>query len=124
MTGVYEGMFRDVHAVTVRMELDGQPSLLSTVLILSAMQFFNLLSVGMVLDASGTLRMPLSRAAFMIGLLSLVGLNYLYARRLGVVAGGNASRSAKWTSPGVLYVVVSTVIFIGAALYMNSVYSH
>ena len=123
MAGVYEGMFRDVHAVTARMELDGRPSLLSTVLILSAMQFLNLLSIVMLLDASGALQVPISREACVIGLLALGGLNYLYSRRLGVVSGGNVSRNAKWASPGMLYVVVSLVVFVAAALYMNSVYS-
>lgn len=123
MAGVYEGVFRDVHAVTARMEIDGRPSLLSTVLILSAMQFLNLLSIVMLLDASGALQVPISRVACVISLLALGGLNCVYSRRLGVEAGGNISRSAKWGSPGMLYLVVSIMVFVGAALYMNSVYS-
>ena len=122
MNATYEGMFRDVHAATGKLELDGRPSLLSAVLILSATQYLNLLSAVMVLDASGLWRMTLPRVGSMLALLALGGLNYMYSRHLGVVAGSDPSRKARWTSPGMLYVFASIFAFVGSALYMSSVY--
>jgi hypothetical protein len=122
MRAPYEGVFRDVHAVTGKMEVDGQPSLLSTILILSAMQYLNLVSVEMLLDASGIWRGEISRSMHVVTLVVLAGVNYAYSRRLRP-AVASASRNARWTSAGMLYVFASIVALVGAAIYMNSVYS-
>jgi hypothetical protein len=123
MTGLYEGLFRDVHAATGRMELDGRPSLLSTLLILSVTQLLNLLSIAMTVEAMLMVRLPISKLGFVAVELVFLTLNYLFSRRLGIDAGEPASRAARWGSPGVLYVLFSILAFGCAAIFMNNAYS-
>jgi hypothetical protein len=123
MSKVYENVFRDIHALTAKGELDGLPSLLSAVLIVSAMQFLNLLSIGMAVESASGWMMPASKMLFLTLLAVLAGLNFVYSRQIGLRAGEPVTRSVPLGSVGVVYVAGSLVAFVIAACWMISAYS-
>lgn len=123
MAGPFENAFRDIHALTAKWELDRRPSMLSTLFIVSALQFLNLLSVGMMVESAFSRPMPASRMGFVALLGVLVAINFAWSKKLGLRVGEPTSRSVRFGSPGVVYLVATIVVFVIAAIWMSAVYA-
>lgn len=80
MKHLYLSLFQRMYVSSARQELDGQPSLYSAVLYVSALQFFNLVSIVFVLSATTGYRLPISGWLALTVALALAVLNGLFAR--------------------------------------------
>lgn len=53
----------------------------------------------------------------------LVAINFAWSKKLGLRVGEPTSRSVRFGSPGVVYLVATIVVFVIAASWMSAVYA-